>query len=110
MLCSTDFATWVTQELEFDEPYDDMLMPWQRYVVYPTLFQRYTEQETSTHATPMFANTPLGVLRNLTFPPACYCLIEIVNVFGFWMCLGLIVALMPCCAQRQHRERFNSSC
>jgi len=97
MLCTTEFASWI-QTLTFTEPYDDMLMPWQHYVVYPSLFQRHTEHALATHATTLFASgSPLTLLRDITFQPSVYLLIEVANVFGFWLLLTLILACIPCC-------------
>lgn len=104
MLCTTEFATWISRELSFDEPYDDMLMPWQRYVVYPSLFQRWTEEMLATHATSIFGNgSPLQVLRNIAFQPTIYLMIEVLNVSGFWLLLSSIIACIPCFLESHHR-------
>lgn len=102
MLCTTEFATWITQSFNFTEPYDDMLMPWQKYVVYPSLFQRWTETELATRATKLFAaGSPFAVLRNISFQPSIYLLIEALNVFGIWLVLATIIA---CILARQERH------
>jgi len=94
MLCHTEFASMITSpDFVWTEPYDDQLMEWQRYAVYPSLFQRWTESHTASSATFI---TAMGLMRDVTFQPSIYMLIEVANVFGIWLVLALAIAICSC--------------
>jgi len=94
MLCHTEFASMISNpEFGWTEPYDDQLMQWQRYAVYPSLFQRWTESHTASHATFI---TAMGLMRDIAFQPWIYAFCEVVNVFGLWLVITLMLAGCGC--------------
>jgi hypothetical protein len=98
MLCHTDHARRISDpNYVFVAAYDDNFAAEMTHVVYPSIFQRRTESETSTAATPFFAGGIGTVLRNVCFTPWVYTTFDFVNAHAAWFsCLLLPIVVIAC--------------
>jgi len=98
MLDHTDHAARIADpDFAWVAAYDDQFASEMKHVVYPSIFQRRTEDETATTATPFFQGGLGKTLRNICFMPWVYTTIDVINAHGAWFsCLLFPVIIIAC--------------
>jgi len=98
MLCHTQFAHLIADPTYvFAAAYDDNFAAEMTHVVYPSIFQRHTEAETTTAATPFFSGGLGQWLRDTCFDHTIYTIIDFINAKGAWFSVLFLPVLIIAC-------------